>query len=204
MNTKKKLTKQVNEVNEMTKASYARYRGVSKAMVTKWLNDGRLVLTLDGNRVMVNESDKRINETANLNNYANDLHAAAARAEVDKIAKEKTFTELKLEVNATQLDLETDNADVLFKNARALREKSAALQAAAEHENYIGLMVKREVIERVTFDILRALRDNLVNIGRRISVEVAVNSSAIECEKLISNEIDSALASITKEMRERL
>jgi len=98
------------------------------------------VFSTDGKFVLVAESDTRLKQTADMNGYANSVHAAAERAKInEKIEQEKSFDDLKDEVCDTQLDLETQDADELFKNARALKEKSAALQAAAEHEKFVGI-----------------------------------------------------------------
>ena len=198
VNTNKKLTNQVNNSNEMSKAEFARHRGVSKPMVSKWLNDGRLVMTADGKRVLVNESIKRIKETTHLNNYANEMHAKAAREEVDRAIKEKSLTELKTEVNSTQLDLETDNADTLFKNARALREKSTALQAAAEHEKFIGSLVSKTVVEKVMFERARQCRDALMTSSRRMSPLIAGKTDIVEIESLLTDEYKQILVNFAK------
>lgn len=200
VNTKKKLTKQVNEVNEMTKAAYARYKGVSKAMVTKWLNDGRLVLTEDGKRVLVNESDARIKQTANLNNWANEQHAAAARVEVDKAIEEKTFTDLKDEVNDDQLSLEGNNADTLFKNARALREKATALQAAAEHEKFIGSLVSKEAARKFYGGVLMSIADNVDTLAISLAPVVLSLDNIPDCSSEIKKAIHCVLNRVADDL----
>jgi hypothetical protein len=146
----------------------------------------------------VNESDARIKLTANLNNSFNESQATAARVEVDKAREEKTFIELKKEVNETQLDLETDNADELYKNSRALREKSAALQAAAEHDKYIGSLVSKEVIEKIMFERARTFRDSLLTSARRMSPLVAGKENISEIETLLTDEYKSLLVQFAK------
>lgn len=59
------------------------------------------------------------------------------------------LAELVHKVTETQLDLETNDADELFKNARALKEKSAALQIEAERQKYIGELVEKDVVEKI-------------------------------------------------------
>lgn len=182
----------------MTQAEYARYKGVGRSMVTKLKRDGRLVMTTDGKRVMVNESDARIKLTANLNNSFNESQATAARVVVDKAMEEKTFTELKKEVNAMQLDLETNNADELYKNARALREKSAALQAAAEYEKYMQSLVPKETIEKIIFERGRQFRDGLMTCSRRIAPEISGIESSKEIEEALTREFRALLEDFTK------
>lgn len=93
----------------------------------------------------------------------------------------------------TQLDLETTNADELFKNARALKEKSAALQAAAEHEAYIGSLMEKKVAEKILFERGRQFRDGLMILSRRLAPELAAISSINEVEGILNSEFRAVL-----------
>jgi len=44
------------------------------------------------------------------------------------------------------------DADELYKKSRALKEKALALQAAAEHEKFIGSLVEREAVNKLIFE----------------------------------------------------
>lgn len=190
------MTKQTNM---MTQTEYADYKGVHKSRVTQWKKDGRLVFSEDGKFVLVAESDARLKQTADLNGYANSLHAAAERAKInEKIAEEKTFDQLKDEVCRTQLDLETTDADELFKNSRALKEKSAALQAAAEYESYIGELVSKEIVEKIIFERARQFRDGLVNLSRRLSPELTGLNDIKTVEALLTKEHRLILEAFSK------
>ena len=198
----KKLSGDSEPVNEMSKAAYARYRNVSKPMVSKWSADGRLVMSDDGKRVKVKESDQRIKETTHLNNWANEHKAKKERAEINKriaeSAKGKTVEELTTEVKQTQLDLETDNARELFENARALREKAAALQAEAEHQKFIGLLVPRDRAEKIFFERGRQFRDSLTTCARRVSPIITSINDSVEIENLLNKEFRTLLENFTK------
>lgn len=182
----------------MTQTEYANYKGVHKSRVTQWKQDGRLVFSVDGKFVLVDESDERVKNTADLNGWANSVHAAAERAEIDKkILEEKTFEALKADVISTQLDLETTNADELFKNSRALKEKSSALQAAAEHEKFIGELVEKSQIEKIIFERARQFRDGLMTCKRRVSPELA-GADVNDIESILDREFRSLLESFAK------
>lgn len=186
----------------MTKAAYARYKGVSKPMVTKWARDGRLVMTDDGKRVKVKESDERIKSTKHLNNWANEQSAALERGEINERIKEqaqqKTVEQLETEVKQTQLDLETESASELFANARALKEKTAALQAQAEHEKFIGKLVEKEKIERLLFERGRQFRDGLLINARRISPLIVGVKDTAEIENILTKEYRQLLINFSK------
>jgi len=183
----------------MTQTEYAKYKGVHKSRVTQWKKDGRLVFSADGKFILVAESDARLKETVNLNGYANSVHAAAERADInERIEQEKSYEELKKSVSNTQLDLETKDADELFKNARALREKAAALQAAAEHEKFIGSLVEKSVVEKIIFERARQFRDGVIATSRRIAPDVIGKESITEIEAIVQKELRVMLEQFAK------
>ena len=185
--------------NMMTQTEYAKYKSVHKSRVTQWKKDGRLVFSADGKFILVAESDARLKETVNLNGYANSVHAAAERAEInERIEQEKSYEELKSAVTNTQLDLETKDADELFKNARALREKAAALQAAAEHEKFIGSLVEKSVVEKIIFERARQFRDGVIATSRRIAPDVIGKESIVDIEAIVQKELRGMLEQFAK------
>ncbi len=190
------MTEEVN--NLLTRTEYAKYKGVSKPMVSKWIADGRLVLTADTKLIMVAESDARIKLTSSLNNSFYDQSAKAERDAINKSMQDKGLKELSQEVSYQQLDLETDDAETLFRNARALKEKSAALQAAAEHEQYIGELVERKYVEKILFERARQFRDQLITSARRASPFLSGITNPKEIEDLLIVEYRLMLENFTK------
>lgn len=180
------MSEQAN--NRLTRTEYAKYRRVSKQMVSKWIKDGRAVLSICEGFILVKETDERIKLTASLNGSFYDRKAKEEKEIINKIIEEKELTELTEEVNRTQLDLETDDAETLFKNARALREKAAALQAAAEHEAYIGSLMDKKVAEKIVFERGRQFRDGLMSLSRKLAPEIAGNPSISEVESIMNAE----------------
>lgn len=190
------MSEQVN--NLLTKSEYAKYKGVSKPMVSKWWKDGRLVMTPDEKFVLVNESDARIKLTASLNGSFYDQKAKVERENINKIIEEKGLTELTAEVSYQQLDLETDDADVLFKNARALKEKASALQAAAEHAKFVGELVARDHVEKIVFELARQFRDGLLTCSRRIAPEISGKDDVKQIEDILYKEFRLLLDNFSK------
>lgn len=184
--------------NKLTRTEYAKYKGVSKQMVSKWIRDDRVLLTTDEKFILVKESDERIKLTASLNGSFYDRKAKEEKEIINKIIEEKGLTELSEEVNYQQLDLETDNADVLFKNARALREKAVALQAAAEHEKFIGSLIERESVDKIIFERARQFRDGMMSCKRRIAPDLAGLSGVSEIDSVLDKEFRLLLESFSK------
>ena len=105
---------------------------------------------------------------------------------------------MKSAVTNTQLDLETKDADELFKNARALREKAAALQAAAEHEKFIGSLVEKSVVEKIIFERARQFRDGVIATSRRIAPDVIGKESIVDIEAIVQKELRGMLEQFAK------
>lgn len=103
------------------------------------------------------------------------------------------LAELVHKVTETQLDLETNDADELFKNARALKEKSAALQIEAERQKYIGELVEKDVVEKIIFERGRQFRDGLMSCSRRIAPEIAGVTSISQIESALTREFRALL-----------
>ncbi len=93
------------------------------------------------------------------------------------------------------MDLETDDAEILFKNSRALKEKALALQAAAEHEVFIGSLMEKKAAEKIAFERGRQFRDGLMTLSRRLAPEIAAISSINEVEGILNREFRAILES---------
>jgi len=185
------MTKQTNI---MKQHETAYNKGVHKSRSTQWKKDGRLVFSADGKFVLVAESDELLKKTADMNGYANSLHAAAERAKInEKIAEEKTYDQLKDEVCENQLSLDGTDADILFKNARALKEKSAALQSAAEYEAYIGELSPKKELETIIFERARQFRDGMMASKKKLAPNLSGLTNIKDIELLLDNEFRALL-----------
>lgn len=192
VNGKKKLTKHTEQVNEVSQAEFSRIKRVSKAMVTKWKQENRLVFTPDGKRILVNESNQRLKETSSPAGYVNSIHAAERRKSHDEQAQEIPFTELKDRVNELQLDLNTQNADELFRNSRALKEKAQALAASLEYDLAMGKLVIRDDVHKAAFEASRMLRDKLQGLPQQTAPNLH-GKTVIEMQHILSDEINLLL-----------
>lgn len=109
-----------------------------------------------------------------------------------------TLEELHAAVSNTQLNLDGNDADELYKNARALREKAAALQAAAEHQKFIDELVERADVDKIVFERARQFRDSLMNLARRLAPELAGNTDISAIESILTNEHRQILIEFSK------
>ncbi len=102
------------------------------------------------------------------------------------------------EVSNTQLNLDGNDADELFKNARALKEKTLAMQAAAEHERFVGALVEKAVVEKIVFERGRQFRDGLLGLSRRLAPELIGETNISVIESLLTQEFRRLLEQFAK------
>ncbi len=103
--------------------------------------------------------------------------------------------------NQLEIDLSSINADVLFTRARAVKEKALAQQAEAETSLFIGTLVKKEDVERGVYTSARMLRDQLINLSKRIAPELFEQKNVAKLEKLLASEMRTVLESTSLEMK---
>ncbi len=112
-----------------------------------------------------------------------------------QVINEKPIEDFKQEVNATQLDLETKNPDILYKNARALRTKAEALQTTAEYEKFIDSLVPLADVEMLISVRAEQFLDCMTKCAHRIAPELASKTDISEVENLLSREHRALLES---------
>ena len=175
--------------NAVSQREFGKVIGVTQPAVAQFKDDDRLVIEYHAghNKILVNESIDKLNATIKLNGGT-----------FRDRSKEKTYDELTGEVCSTQLDLETKNSLELYNNARALREKAAALQADADYQKSIGKLVDRDHVDRIIFERSRQFRDILMACSRRVAPELATITDIKETEQLLEREFRAVLEQFSK------
>lgn len=165
----------------MLRSEYARYRGVSPAMVTKWGHRGRLVI--DGNgRVVVASSDALLNGTAD-----------PARAGVLRPRGQASITA----------------ADPIapLRNAKLRSELAAAERAERENALRAGELVPvgplTALVERLLRDTAQALDAIPHRAAVRLGVDVRVATDALEDEiRTVSADLAAGVRRIAAQITE--
>lgn len=173
----------------MTRAAYARYKGWDRAYVTRLAQAGRLVLTEDGKQVLVEESDRRIAESADPSKEGVRERFAGHRGET--LARE-----LALEPDATAAKEMPGGAaqergaagspaapaaetDSLMDVRRELIAEQAA-RARLLRQELEGRLVDRETVRRSIFEKARIARNALTGLADRLSTPLAAESSPVK------------------------
>ena len=184
-------------VSALKQKDLANQLGISTRQVRNLAADGMPVHSLEAARAW---RDKNLDVTQRSESRVDGNPGPSKR---NKAEAEQGNQEQEAELDIAQIDLEVTDADTLFKNARAVKEKSLALQAKAEHDLFIGSLVKREDVDRGVSTIVRQLRDGLVNVSRRIAAEVSGLADAAACEKVIDREHRIMLDAMSRNFAEK-
>lgn len=166
------------------KSEFARLRGVSPAMVSKWISLGMLVLTPDGKRVVAAESLARI----------------AARSDPTRGGRGGHTQAPSQPASPSRGGRPPGSGGISFADVRTEREGYAARQAELDYLERIGSLVERKAFERAIVDALAPMLQALESLSARIGPAVAAEADVRKVENLIDGEI----ATIRREIAETL
>ena len=170
----------------ITLSEFARLKGWSPSYVTKLKADGRLVLTENGKRVLVEESVVRIEETKDPNR--DDVGARHARARQARAGgasptlsgdspaapgMEEVGRRQEQPPRATPGAVAETPAGQSYANARAIKERFLALGAKLEYERAIGKVVDSAAVIAAGAEIGTVLRATLENLTDQLAPALA-------------------------------
>lgn len=164
----------------ISKSEYAAHRGVSPAMVTRWIKAGRIVLDASGKRVDVAASDAVLAASMDLTRGGRGGKPGAERSVAPGTAP---FTETPLS-RATSDDKEASTA---LKRLKLARES--------------GAVVDRQAFERTNETTFAGLRDGLLGIPNRIGTRVAAETDARKVMDMIRGEIERELNTLADSLQ---
>jgi hypothetical protein len=91
-----------------------------------------------------------------------------------------------------------------YDSSRARREAAEAAKAELQLAEMAGKFLLKSDVDSAVFEIARALRDGVMNCGRRIAADVAPLTSADDCEAVIEREHRLLLESMAHAFGEKL
>ena len=173
------MSDQDNKQNHITQAEFARRRGVSRATVTGYKNQGLLVMTEDG-KVDVQASEERLS------------------AHLDPVrGGDRSEGTVKKPSAGKKVDGRFMAARVDEMEVRAARQRLALEQDA-------GLLVEKEPVQRTAFTLAREAQEAFIAIPDRLSTSLAVETDPAEIHRLLSAEIRAACQSLAKAVRDSI
>ena len=174
----------------VTQAEFARQIGVARSYVTALKKADRLVLNAIGN-VLVEESKKRIAETADPNR--DDVSARHAVARGDSTVNPE---------NKPKTEDETPGGHDYHK-ARAQKEHYFAEQARIDYERAIGKLIEKADAAAAIEDVTSVIRQALENMPPRTAPEL-VGKDLDAIRATLKQEIHNALADMEREFSKRI
>lgn len=169
--------------SSVTKAEYARLKGLNKSTVTRWAASGRLVLDTDG-KVNLALSEARLAETAD----------PTKEGVVERHAHERGQ-----EVGKPGASIRTQRDSSYAKRIGESARREAALADIAEMDRdlQLGRLIERAQVERALADCVVAARQTLERIPDRLMIQLAAESDPEKVHELLSREISAACQQIS-------
>jgi len=170
------------ETNAITKAEFARSKGLNRSTVTRWVAAGRLVVDEQGN-VLVTESELRLAETAD----------ASRHGVVERHARERSK---KIVGAATKPDSDRGPRDHASYGKRlkesARREAAMAELAEMEVARVKGLLIDRVGVERALVDNQIAARQALERIPNDLALLLGAENDPEKIRGMLKQAIEKA------------
>lgn len=176
----------------MTQAEFAKLRGVSEAMVSRWKAKGLLVFTVEG----------RVNVPASMDLLGRMLDPARGG---NRAARRVDSEERRVSPAAPATGVaappalwpQEGGADKANYNVEAARERRAKAQLAElELAEKAGALVPAGDVEALFFDRVRAARDLFAQIGRRLAPDLALETDPSKIEARLNAEYRAVCAAL--------
>lgn len=169
--------------NAVSQSEFARVIGIKQPTVWEMKANDKLVIQYSSghDKILVEESIAKLNAEMSMHK---------------KFAADASDTEIEDDIS--QLNLESKNAQELYNNAKALKEKALALQADVDYKKAIGDLVERDVVERIIFERSRQFRDGVAATSKRLAPLIVGKDSLKEVEILINDELRYMLDQFSK------
>lgn len=168
-------------------ADFARRLNYKKSYITQLKQDGRLVLTTDGKRVVVDASIERIKATSALSHQSIADRHAAARSAPDA-------PEDELPAPTTSPTPE----QARYQTSRAEREHWAAQAARRDYELSMRQLLPAADVESAIADGVTQIRARLEALPDILAPQLAAEPDEAKCRALLADEIEHALTELAR------
>lgn len=172
----------------MTKTELAKLLGVSRAIVHRLEKRG---MPVDNLQAAISWRSKNLDITQTKQGRI-DGNTGGRKSNPHK-AKEGQQNSM-----TNQLSLNSQDAEEVYRNARALKEKFLALQADVDYRQAIGDLVEKTVVEKIIFERARQFRDGVTASSKRLAPLLVGKESLKEIEIEIDKELRYMLDQFSK------
>lgn len=180
-------------------AGFARMLGVKPQAVTALRHAGRLVLTNDGKRVLVLESQQRMRDTADPSKAGVVARHAANRSQVagegaSHPQERHTGANTAAEAPAAQ-----DRAGSTYQASRAVRERYLAMEAKRAYELAIGKLMDASEVAAAVGSATATLRTSLERLPDVLAPQLAAITDEAQARATLAEAIEHALDEVSRQ-----
>ena len=169
----------------VTKAEYARHRGIRKPSVTKLIAQDKILVTPEG------LIDLELSDLL-LDNFSQARKRPNTPPEVSK----------SVDISDSATDARSDLINRLtstgtYAEKRALLTGYKAELARLELERAKNKLVDADIVEKSAFDCARRVRDTILSLPNRLSSIIAAESSEHKVREYLTTELTKALEELS-------
>jgi hypothetical protein len=193
----------------MSQAEFARHRGVSKAIVTKWKGQGLLSLT-DGGKIDVDATEWNLDQRpASYRGGTTHRPVRAIPRDEDPVGKPARPAAASRPAPPTPqpvnggpepdpVEFDPDNPNLPLNLAAQRKENYLGLLRKQDHAVKQGALVDRAAAEAAFFEEARAMRDAWIAWPARVAIEMAdeLKIDARELTQVLSDYVNKHLAEL--------
>jgi hypothetical protein len=175
----------VDNMTTMTKSEFAKHINVKPGYVTQLITAGRLVM--EGNKVIVEESMKLIEETR-------DPSKTAVSARHEKSREEKLKQpQPEQEQETRQPEEITAGAGSAYQHAKAFREKYNALSAKMAYEREMKTLLPADDVRQAVMDGDTIIRSRLESLPDQLAPQLAAETDEQRVRAILIEQIEHLL-----------
>lgn len=192
--------RQVPPEGHVSKAEYARRRGVSRAAVGKWVETGKVVTSSDRAWIHVEQSDARLVAMTDQTRGGKNGKTSSAAAGIAQDSPASEARGAPAAGNGAPAPAQASGVPTL---ADANRERALAQARMAELRlrRESGELVERSAYERALVDSLGPIVEQLGTISARLASRCAAETDARKVTALIDDEINRVRQAIAAKIR---
>lgn len=165
----------------MSQTEFANHIGKTPGYITQLKDAGRLVM--QGRMVDSEASKQRIDETQDPGKVG---------------VAERHQTEREQKQAAPQMDDMTGNAGSAYQQARAMKEKYAAMQAKIAYEKEVGLLLVASEVNMAVADGDAIIRNRLESLPDMLAPQLAAESDEQKIRALLMDQIEYLLGELSQ------
>ncbi len=178
----------------LTQSAFARHLGVDRAHVSRLKKTGRLVMTPDGQRVLVAESEARIAATADPGKVAvAERHAAKRAGQAAAVDGQKAA---KTEAEPGEPDAPEQPGTPDYQKARARKETANADLAEMEARTRAGQLMETAAVMAAVADAGTTFRTHFATLPTILAPQLAAMADENQIRLLLEDHVEQALGEL--------